>query len=93
MSLEKAINRLTQVIKAVKVGPNTTPIEYGPDGRMRPAGIAGTCSTRHTPEGYQCMCYYDKADGTRCVVSLNNGLCGKKEGPVNIPVDMPCMTS
>lgn len=105
MSLEKAIDRLTQVIKAVKVDPNTTPIEYGPDGRMRPATPkfkSGQCVTRqvsvvnsqgNSERQYQCMCFYDRADGTRCIVRLTDGICGNDEGLKNIPSDMPCITS
>jgi hypothetical protein len=105
MSLEKAIQKLTNVIQAAaRIDTNTTPIEYGPDGRMRPAENRGACVTRQvqvvTPgkyeqitNTYQCMCFYDKADGTRCVVRLTPGPCGKDEGPRTIPPDMPCITS
>ena len=108
MSLEKSIEKLTKVIQAARIDPNSTPIEYGPDGQMRPAKNRGSCVTRNvqvvTPgknpgedekitNTYQCMCFYDKADGTRCVVRLTSGPCGKDEGQKTIPPDMPCITS
>jgi hypothetical protein len=105
MSLEKSIEKLTKVIQAARIDPNTTPIEYGPDGQMIPAkNHRGACVTRQvqavTPgkhekitSTYQCMCFYDKANGTRCVVRLTPGPCGKDEGEKMIPLDMPCITS
>jgi hypothetical protein len=104
MSLEKSIQKLTNVIQAAaKIDRNTTPIEYGPDGQMRPKQIIqGACVTQQvaTPDEngnitrtYQCMCFYDKANGKRCVVRRTPGLCGNDEGPKIIPPDMPCINS
>ena len=83
MSLENAINKLTQVIKAVKVSrnTNTTPIEYGPDGRMRPLynpamspvkadhPICNTSYAKGTRE--YCFCTQFAA-GTKCCYKAGN---------------------
>ena len=65
MSLEKAINRLTQVIKAVKVDPNTTPIEYGPDGRMRP--LYNPAMSPVMPDHPVCNTSYAKGTRNYCM--------------------------
>ena len=65
MSLERAIQKLTNVIQAAaRIDRNTTPIEFGPDGQMRPLNSPAMspvipneprCATPH-PKGTLAYC-------------------------------------
>jgi hypothetical protein len=85
MSLEKAIQKLTEVISGAKLAPGTT-IDprtgdtIGPGGVRNEGRVKGTCRTQRIqemdsdgePTGrtiYKCQCYYDKPGGPGVVPS------------------------
>jgi len=86
MSLEKAIQKLTNVIQAAaRIDRNTTPIEYGPDGQMRPLTSPAMspvnpdeprCATAH-PKGTReyCICT-PFSPGKKCCFKDKNTISG-----------------
>jgi len=65
MSLERAIQKLTNVIQAAaRIDRNTTPIEFGPDGQMRP--LNSPAMSPVNPNEPQCATAHPKGTLSYC---------------------------